>query len=80
VTSVWLVQIGSKVYQKLGNGYNFFTFMKIFHSTSMVWARRPFEDWARISSYSNDVTSVWLFQMGSKVNQKLGNGYIFLLL
>jgi hypothetical protein len=46
----------------------------------MVWAGRLFEDLARIPSYSNDVTSVWLGQIGSKVYQKLVNGYNFLLL
>jgi hypothetical protein len=46
----------------------------------MVWARRPFEDLARISSYPNDVTSVWLVQMGSKMDHKLGNAYKFVLL
>jgi hypothetical protein len=39
-----------------------------------------FEDLAKISSYSHIVTSVWRVQMGSKVDQKLINGYSFLLL
>jgi hypothetical protein len=38
-----------------------------------------FEDLAKISSYSNVVTSVWHVQMGYKVDQKLTNGYISLL-
>jgi hypothetical protein len=38
-----------------------------------------FEDLAKITSYSNVVTSVWHVQMGSKVDQKLTNGYISLL-
>jgi hypothetical protein len=54
--------------------------MKIFHSTWMVCGQLLFKDLARISPYSNDVTSVWLGQIGSKVYQKLGNGYNFLLL
>jgi hypothetical protein len=42
--------------------------------------QQPFEDLAKISSYSNVVTSVWHVQMVSKVDHKLSNGYIFLLL
>jgi hypothetical protein len=41
--------------------------------------QQPFEDLAKISSYSNVVTSVWHVQMGSKVDQKLIKGYISLL-
>jgi hypothetical protein len=41
--------------------------------------QQPFEDLAKISSYSNVVTSVWNIQMGSKVDQKLSNGYKVLL-
>jgi hypothetical protein len=41
--------------------------------------QQPFEDLAKISSYSNIVTSVWHFKMGSKVDKKLINGYISLL-
>jgi hypothetical protein len=33
--------------------------------------QQPFEDLAKISSYSNVVTSVWHVQMGSKVDQDL---------
>jgi hypothetical protein len=39
--------------------------------------QQPFEDLAKISSYSNAVTSVWHVQMGSKVDQKLSNGIEF---
>jgi hypothetical protein len=45
----------------------------------MVYVQQPFEDLAKISSYSNFVTSVWHVQMGSKVDQKLINGYSSLL-
>jgi hypothetical protein len=41
--------------------------------------QQPFEDLAKVSSYSNDVASVWHFQIGSKVDQKLSNGYSSLL-
>jgi hypothetical protein len=53
-------------------------YIKSFHSPSRVYIQQLFEDLARISSYSNVVTSVWLAQMGSKVDQKLINGYNFL--
>jgi hypothetical protein len=53
-------------------------YIKSFHSPSLVYIQQLFEDLARISSYSNVVTSVWLAQMGSKVDQKLINGYNFL--
>jgi hypothetical protein len=46
----------------------------------MVCGQPPFKDLATISSYSNDVTSVWLGQIGSQGYQKLGNGYNFFLL
>jgi DNA-binding helix-hairpin-helix protein with protein kinase domain len=55
------------------------TVTKIFHSPWMVHAQQLVEDLAKISSYSNVVTSVWHVQMGSKVSQKLSNGYSFLL-
>jgi hypothetical protein len=41
--------------------------------------QQPFEDLAKISSYSNVVASVGHVQMGSKVDQKLINGYSSLL-
>jgi hypothetical protein len=49
--------------------------IKIFHSPGTVYVQQPFEDLAKISSYSNVVTYVWLVQMDSKVNQKLINEY-----
>jgi hypothetical protein len=57
----------------------FFTVTKIFYSPWMVHAQQLFEDLAKISSYSNVVTSFWHVQMGSKVDQKLINGYSSLL-
>jgi hypothetical protein len=45
----------------------------------MVYKQKLFEDLAKISSYSNVVTSVWHVQLGSKVDQTLTNGYISLL-
>jgi hypothetical protein len=57
-----------------------FTVTTIFHSPWMVHAQQLFEDLAKISSYSNIVASVWHVKIGSKVDQKLSNGFWFLLL
>jgi hypothetical protein len=52
-----------------------FTVTKLFHSPLTVHVQQLFEDLAKISSYSNVIASVWHFQMGSKVDQKLINVY-----